>query len=30
VSRRLPLKEINTAFELIEKGEVARSVIQYQ
>jgi S-(hydroxymethyl)glutathione dehydrogenase/alcohol dehydrogenase len=30
VSRRLPLKEINTAFELMEKGEVARSIIQYQ
>ncbi len=30
VSRRLALGEINTAFDLMEKGEVARSVIVYQ
>ena len=30
VSRRLALRELNTAFELREKGEVARSVIVYQ
>lgn len=29
VSRRLPLDQINTAFEIMEKGEVARSVIVY-
>lgn len=29
ISRRLPLREINTAFDLMEKGEVARSVIMY-
>jgi S-(hydroxymethyl)glutathione dehydrogenase/alcohol dehydrogenase len=30
VSRRLALKDVNTAFELMEKGEVARSIIVYQ
>lgn len=29
VSRRLPLDQINTAMEIMEKGEVARSVIVY-
>ena len=29
VSRRIRLEEINTAFEWMEKGEVARSVIMY-
>jgi S-(hydroxymethyl)glutathione dehydrogenase / alcohol dehydrogenase len=29
LSRRLPLTEINTAFKLLEKGSVARSVIIY-
>ncbi len=29
VSRRLSLDEINTAMELMEKGEVARSIIRY-
>jgi S-(hydroxymethyl)glutathione dehydrogenase/alcohol dehydrogenase len=30
VSRRIALKDLNTAFEAMEKGEVARSVIMYQ
>jgi S-(hydroxymethyl)glutathione dehydrogenase/alcohol dehydrogenase len=30
VSRQLRLRELNTAFELMEQGEVARSVIMYQ
>lgn len=29
VSRRLPLEQLNTAMEIMEKGEVARSVIVY-
>jgi len=29
VSRRIKLEEINAAFEWMEKGEVARSVIMY-
>jgi S-(hydroxymethyl)glutathione dehydrogenase/alcohol dehydrogenase len=29
VSRRIKLEEINTAFDWMEKGEVARSVIVY-
>ena len=29
VSRRIKLEEINSAFEWLEKGEVARSVIIY-
>ena len=29
ISRRLPLEEINRAFELLDRGEVARSVLVY-
>ncbi len=29
ISRRLPIEQINDAFDLMERGEVARSVIQY-
>jgi S-(hydroxymethyl)glutathione dehydrogenase/alcohol dehydrogenase len=29
ISRRLPLEEINRAFDLLEQGEVKRSVIVY-
>lgn len=29
ISRTMPLEEINTAFDLLQKGEVARSVIVY-
>jgi len=29
VSKRMPLDEINTAMEIMEKGEVARSVLVY-
>ena len=29
VSQRLPLEQVNQAFEDMEKGEVARSVILY-
>jgi len=30
VSRRLPLAELNHAFELMQQGEVKRSVIVYE
>ena len=30
ISRRLPLDEINRAFELLDRGEVARSVLVYR
>jgi S-(hydroxymethyl)glutathione dehydrogenase / alcohol dehydrogenase len=30
VSRRLPLSELNHAFELMQRGEVKRSVIVYE
>jgi S-(hydroxymethyl)glutathione dehydrogenase/alcohol dehydrogenase len=30
VSRRLPLKELNHAFDLMKQGEVKRSVIVYE
>ena len=30
VSKRIKLDEVNAAFEAMEKGEVARSVIVYQ
>ncbi|GIW40013.1 MAG: succinate-semialdehyde dehydrogenase [Candidatus Binatia bacterium] len=30
VSRKLPLRDINVAFDIMEKGEVARSVIVYE
>ena len=29
ISRTMPLEDINTAFELLQKGEVARTVIKY-
>jgi S-(hydroxymethyl)glutathione dehydrogenase/alcohol dehydrogenase len=30
VSRRLPLKDLNHAFDLMKQGEVKRSVIVYE
>jgi len=30
VTRRLPLEEINTAFDLLHRGEAIRSIVMYR